>query len=101
MLLYRKMSVHYLLTNQRFIHESGFLRRVTNRIEVLDMDDIAFEQTLLERMFGVGTIRILSSDCSTPELLLRGIDNVAEISNLIDNTRRTERRKRGLHIENI
>ena len=61
-LLYRKMSVHYLLTNQRFIHESGFFRRVTNRIEVLDMDDISFEQALVERMLGVGTIRILSSD---------------------------------------
>jgi uncharacterized membrane protein YdbT with pleckstrin-like domain len=100
-LLYRKMSVHYLLTNQRFIHESGFLRRVTNRIEVLDMDDIAFEQGLVERMIGVGTIRIHSSDISHSELFLRGIDNVAEISNLIDNTRRTERRKRGLHIESI
>lgn len=100
-LIYRKMSVHYLLTNQRFIHESGFLRRVTNRIEVLDMDDISFEQGLVERLMGVGAIRIHSSDISHPELILRGIENVAEISNLIDNTRRTERRKRGLHIENI
>jgi hypothetical protein len=98
---YRKLSVHYLLTNQRFIHESGFLRRVTNRIEVLDMDDITFEQGLIERMLNVGTIRIHSSDVSHPELFLRGIDNVAEISNLLDNTRRTERRKRGLHIESI
>jgi hypothetical protein len=100
-LIYRRMSVHYLLTNQRFIHESGFLRRITNRIEVLDMDDISFEQTLIERMLGVGTIRILSSDRSTPDLLLKGIENVAEISNLLDNTRRAERRRRGLHIENI
>jgi uncharacterized membrane protein YdbT with pleckstrin-like domain len=100
-LIYRKMSVHYLLTNQRFIHESGFFRRVTNRIEVLDMDDVSFEQSLVGRMFGVGTIRILSSDRSNPDLLLRGIENVGEISNLLDNTRRTERRKRGLHIETI
>jgi uncharacterized membrane protein YdbT with pleckstrin-like domain len=98
---YRKLSVHYLLTNQRFIHESGFLSRTTNRIEVLDMDDISFEQGLVERMLGVGTIRIHSSDVSHPELFLRGIDNVAEISNLLDNTRRGERRKRGLHIESI
>jgi uncharacterized membrane protein YdbT with pleckstrin-like domain len=100
-LLYRKMSVHYILTNQRFIHESGFFRRVTNRIEVLDMDDVSFEQSLVERMFGIGSIRILSSDRSTPDLVLKGIENVAEVSNLLDNTRRTERRKRGLHIENI
>jgi hypothetical protein len=101
LLLYRKMSVHYLLTSQRFIHESGVLRRLTNRIEVLDMDDISFEQGLVERLMGVGTIRIFSSDVSNPQLFLRGIENVAEVSNLFDNTRRAERRKRGLHIENI
>jgi membrane protein YdbS with pleckstrin-like domain len=100
-LLYRKLSVRYLLTNQRFMHESGVLRRITNRIEVLDMDDITFEQGLVERMLGVGSIRVHSSDVSHPELFLHGIDNVAEVANLIDNTRRTERRKRGLHIESI
>jgi uncharacterized membrane protein YdbT with pleckstrin-like domain len=93
--------VRYLLTNQRFMHESGVLRRITNRIEVLDMDDITFEQGLVERMLGVGSIRVHSSDVSHPELFLHGIDNVAEVANLIDNTRRTERRKRGLHIESI
>jgi uncharacterized membrane protein YdbT with pleckstrin-like domain len=98
---YRRWSMHYLLTNQRFMHESGLLHRVTNRIEVLDMDDIAFEQGLVERLMGVGTIRIHSSDVSHPEISLKGIENVTEISNLIDNTRRTERRKRGLHIESI
>ena len=54
------MSVHYLLTTQRFIHETGILRRVNDRIELLDMDDITFEQGLLERLVGVGTIRIAS-----------------------------------------
>jgi membrane protein YdbS with pleckstrin-like domain len=100
-LCYRKISVHYLLTNHSFVHESGVLRRVTNRIEVIDIDDVSFEQSLVERLFGIGTIRIFSTDHTTPELLLKGIENVANTANLIDNTRRAERRKRGLHIENI
>ncbi len=45
-LLYRKMNVSYRLTTQRFFHESGILRRITDRIEVIDMDDITFEQPL-------------------------------------------------------
>ena len=57
-LCYRRMSVRYCLTTQRFVHERGILRRVNDRIEVLDMDDITFEQGLLERLSGVGTIRI-------------------------------------------
>jgi membrane protein YdbS with pleckstrin-like domain len=101
MLTYRRWNVRYLLTNQRFVHESGILRRVTDRIEVLDMDDITFEQSFIERLVGVGTIRIISSDRSHPELLMYGIDNVRDVSGLFDDTRRAERRRRGLHIESI
>ncbi len=98
---YRQWIVRYQLTNQRFIHQSGILRRVTDRIEVIDMDDITFEQGLLERFVGVGTICITSSDRTHPELLLRGIQNVQEVAGIIDDTRRSERRRRGLHIEAI
>ncbi|MGD0382212.1 MAG: PH domain-containing protein [Thermoguttaceae bacterium] len=99
--LHRRMSVSYMLTNQRFIHESGILRRVTDRIEVIEIDDITFEQGVIERIVGVGTIKISSSDRTHPELILPGIENVSRVSGLIDDTRRAERRRRGLHIENI
>ena len=98
---YRQWNVRYRLTDQRFIHETGILRRVTDRIETIDMDDITFEKKLLERLVGVGTIRITSSDKTHPELLLQGIDNVKEVSEKIDDIRRSERRRRGLHIESI
>jgi hypothetical protein len=101
MLGYRRMSVRYLLTNQRFIHELGLLRRVIDRIEVIDMDDVSFEQGVFDRIACVGTIRLMSSDRTHPELVLYGIDNVREISGLFDDTRRAERRRRGLHIESI
>jgi hypothetical protein len=100
-LTYRCWGVRYLLTTQRFIHELGILRRVSDRIEVLDMDDIVFEQSLLDRLFGVGSIRILSHDISTPRFVLRGIDDVRRVANLFDDARIAERRRRGLHIENI
>ena len=54
LLFHRRMSVHYLLTTQRFVHESGIVRRVTDRIEVIDIDNITFEQGPLERLLGVG-----------------------------------------------
>ena len=100
-LIYERLSVEYTLTNQRFVHKKGILRRVTNRIEVIDIDDVTFEQGIVERMFGVGTIRLLSSDTSDPKLTLRGIDNVQHVSNLIDNARRDERRRRGMYIESV
>ena len=100
-LLYRQWSVSYLITNQRFIHERGLLRRVTDRIEVIDIDDIGFEQGMIERFLDVGTIRITSSDRTDPEISLPGIENVRQVANILDDARRTERHRRGLHIEAI
>jgi len=100
-LLYRKLTCKYHLTSQRFIHESGLLKRVTDRIEVIDIDDVSFEQRIVERFLGVGSIKVTSSDRSHPELWLRGIEKVKDVAVLIDDTRRKERRRRGLHIEAI
>lgn len=99
--LMMRLSVEYSLTNQRFVHKVGMLRRVSNRVEVIDIDDVQYEQGLFERMFGVGTIRLLSTDVSDPSLILKGIDDVQRVANLIDNARREERRKRGLYVETV
>ena len=100
-LAYRMFSVRYRLTNQRFFHEKGILSRVTDRIEVIDMDDITFMQGILDRMFNTGTIKVTSSDRTHPELILLGIENVKDVAAKIDAARRQERIRRGLHIEQI
>jgi hypothetical protein len=100
-LCHRRMNVHYLLTTQRFLHETGILRRVTDRIEILDIEDITFEQTVLERLVGVGSICIHSADRTHPEVWLRGVGDVRRVAGMMDDARRVERRRRGLHIEKI
>ena len=100
-LVARRWNVHYKLTNHRFIHELGVFRRVTDRIELIDVTDITFEQGLIDRLVGVGTIHISSNDRSHPELTLSGIEDVARVAGLIDETFRAERRRRGLLIENL
>ena len=99
--LYERLSVDYMLTSQRFVHQTGILRRIINRVEVIDIDDVTVEQGFIERMFGVGTIKLLSSDTSDPKLLLRGIDDVKRVATMIDDARRDERRKRGMYIETV
>lgn len=101
MLLYRRLSVRYQLTSRRFIHQRGLLRRLTDRIEVIDIDDITVEQGFIERLLGVGSIRITSSDRTHPELRLPGIENVQEVAAVFDNARLAERRRRSLHLEQI
>lgn len=101
LLIYQRLSQEYKLTNQRFIHGHGLFRRVTDRIEVIDIDDVQVTQGFIERFLGVGTIRILSSDITSPATTLAGINEVTRIATLIDDTRRTERRKRSVHIESV
>jgi membrane protein YdbS with pleckstrin-like domain len=99
--LYQTFNVRYELTTQRFVHERGVLRRVTDRIEVIDFDDITVEQGPIERLLGIGKVRITSSDRTHPEILLPGIAAVRQVAGQMDDARRAERRRRGLHIESI
>jgi membrane protein YdbS with pleckstrin-like domain len=98
---YRRLGYHYELTSQRFIHQVGVLSRKTDRIEVIDIDDVSFFQGPIQRMLGIGTIDITGSDRSHPHLLMRGIADVKTVAGLIDDIRRKERKKRSLHIQSI
>jgi uncharacterized membrane protein YdbT with pleckstrin-like domain len=95
--VFRRLGQHYELTTQRFIHQNGVLVRKTDRIEVIDIEDVSYTQGIVQRMLGVGTITISGRDQSHPTLNLCGIDNVPEVASLIDDVRRDERRKRSLH----
>jgi len=77
------------------------LVRTTDRIEVIDIDDVTYRQGIVERALGVGTILLESSDRTHPTLILSGIDDVQRVAGLIDDVRRKERRRRGIHIEQI
>jgi membrane protein YdbS with pleckstrin-like domain len=100
-LVARRISVHYKLTNQRFFHEKGVLRRVTNRVEVIDIDDVGFEQGIIDRMMGVGRIKITSSDRTDPELWIDGIENVQQVAGLLDSARRAESLRRGVTVDRV
>jgi membrane protein YdbS with pleckstrin-like domain len=100
-LKYRQWGCKYLLTTQRLIHEKGILKRITDRIEVIDIDDVTLEQGVIERLVGVGSIKVTSSDRSDPELWIVGIEGAKQVAGTIDDVRRKERRRRGLHIEAI
>lgn len=100
-MIYRKVSQHYLVTNQRLKHRDGILVRKMDRIELIDIDDVTYRQGIVQAMLGVGDIKISSSDTSHPELTMHGIDKVSDVADMIDDARREERRKRGLHIEAV
>lgn len=98
---YRRLGYHYELTTQRFIHQGGVLSRQTDRIEVIDIDDVSFFQGPVQRILGIGTIDITGSDRTHPHLMMKGIADVKTVAGLIDDTRRKERKRRSLHIQSM
>lgn len=96
--IYRVWTIKYQLTAHQFYHEEGIFKRVRDVIEVIDIDDLKLERTLFDRMVngGVGTVIIRSTDQSSPELKLVGLDNPDVVFKSLDDARRKERAARGL-----
>lgn len=101
LLTYRKLSMHYELTSQRLKHREGIFVRALDRIELIDIDDVMYKQGPIQALLNVGNITIKSSDSSHPELIMYGIADIRTVADKIDDARRAERRKRGLHIEAV
>src|SRR5438309_7865092 len=66
--MHRRVGLRYRLTNQRFFIETGILRRMSERIEVIDINDMEFVRGLFERRFRVGSIKLCASDQSMPKV---------------------------------
>jgi len=56
---------------------------------------------LFEQLFGVGTIKVHSSDKTHPEFEMPGIENVEEVTRMIDEAQRKERHARAAYVESV
>ena len=79
-----RRSVRYTLTPQRLEIERGILGKRYESIDLWRVRDVALEQTLLERVRGVGRITVVSSDQLEPMLL---VGPVASAKRLYDQLR--------------
>ncbi len=59
--------------------EVGVLSKDINSIELFRITDMELKQSVLERILGIGTIRISSSDPKTPELILYQIPKARRV----------------------
>jgi hypothetical protein len=80
--------------------QRGIISVTQDRLELIDIDDITVEQSFVDRMLGIGTIIIRSSDTSDPVLPLIGIDGVQNVADILDKARRKKRAK-AMKVEHI
>ena len=61
----------YTVTDEIITVNSGFLKRVENDCYIYKVIDVRLEVSLIERIFGLGTVHCLSGDMTDPDLRLR------------------------------
>jgi len=89
-------TTHYRVTNYRVDYEHGIFSKSIDRLELWHVEDIQLHQTLLERILGVGTIRILSSDETTPNLSIDAIPNPRPLFDTLKQRIIAVKRQRGV-----
>jgi len=73
----------YRVSNQRVIVEQGVFSKTVDEIDLRYIDDSAFTQTLADRILGIGSVTLISTDKSSPRYVLRSIKNPRDVRELI------------------
>jgi membrane protein YdbS with pleckstrin-like domain len=79
----RLRATRYRLSNQRLVVETGLITRTLVEVDLRSVDDLIFRQGLMERLLGIGTVSVVSSDRNAPRLPLVGVKDPRAIRELI------------------
>lgn len=91
----------YSVTDDRLFLECGFLNIKTEEILLYRIRDISLERKLGQRIFGVGSVRVISSDKTAPELLIKNIKHPVEVKELIHRQVEEAKLKRRMHFSEL
>lgn len=73
----------YEISEDRLFQTKGFLNLKYDEILLYRVRDLELSRSFGQRIFGVGTIRVCSSDKSHPELFIHNIKDAAAVKELI------------------
>jgi membrane protein YdbS with pleckstrin-like domain len=71
--------IEYVITSQRVRVISGLFSKEVQEIELFRVKDTAARQAFFQRLFGLGTITVLSGDEGHPRLVLDGVPRALEM----------------------
>lgn len=84
-MLWRWLQVRtrvYQLTSERLLISHGILNKVQETLELYRVRDLQSVQPFVQRLFGLQTLNLITSDSSTPELVLDAIPASAGLPDL-------------------
>lgn len=88
---YRSMTLYYAITTRRLVCRTGLIDMDIDRVALMAITDVSCRQRGLDRIFGIGSITIQSSDTSDPVFTMRGIEEVHDVLRILDEACTLER----------
>lgn len=81
----------YGLTKDRIIIKKGFFTLTTDEVRLYRILDISLKQTLMQRIFGLGTIYVTSNDKSLGDFELKNVKNSESVKEMLSEKIEEER----------
>jgi uncharacterized membrane protein YdbT with pleckstrin-like domain len=97
--IYRYLQVRMMrwtLTTHRLRMTEGILHRTLDDLELYRVKDQTLSEPLVQRLVGLGTIHLVTSDATTPTLSLSAIPDALAVMDLIRDQVDRVRRERGV-----
>jgi uncharacterized membrane protein YdbT with pleckstrin-like domain len=88
------LMIRYKLTNERLMITHGFISKRVEEIELYRVNDVALKQSVMERIFGLGDVRLETTDSTTPESQIHDVANPERVKDLVRQAARNERQRR-------
>lgn len=89
-------TIRYKITNYRIDFERGLLSKRIDTLELWDVEDIKFRQSLWDRMLQVGTLTVFSNDDTTPNLEMKGLPEPRRLFDVLKQRVISVKRQRGV-----
>ena len=76
----------YVLTDKKLIIRTGFLNIKEEKVELYRIVDMSMNHPLGQRIFGCGTINLMSKDVTSPSITLKEVKDPYTVHNLLEET---------------
>ena len=84
----------YAATDEKLLIRTGVLNVKEEEVRLYRILDLTLKRTLVQRLWGLGTIHVCSADKSTPEFEILNIKNPEIVKNMLSDMVEEERRKK-------
>ena len=82
----------YSLYTERLVVQTGFLTRRTEEIRLYRILDVSMKQSLLQRLFRLGSLKVTTADATAPTQFIHDIRHCEEVHRLVSDMAEEQRK---------